>query len=85
MPKTNLIAGKGNARVVIIDIIGRDGFVPGARMVFDGRSNDPDYHSEMDGESFRRWVRSAVLENPHIPDGDVLVLDNAPYHSVKVR
>lgn len=46
------------------------------------RKNTADYHDEMNGNSFRDWLISVL---PRLEDNAVIVLDNAPYHSVKTE
>ena len=41
-----------------------------------------DYHEDFNAAGFEKWLR-AVL--PTLPDNAVLVMDNASYHSKKVR
>ena len=50
-------------------------------MVFQSKSKDNrDYHSEMDGHNFKKWVEEKLL--PNVPDKSLFVLDNASYHNV---
>nr|XP_037276792.1 uncharacterized protein LOC119169885 [Rhipicephalus microplus] len=42
-----------------------------------------DYHSEMDGRYFEEWFTNKLL--PNIPPFSVIVMDNAPYHSVALE
>lgn len=41
-----------------------------------------DYHDEMNSKSFRDWLQCVL---PELKDKTVIVMDNAPYHSVKVE
>ena len=48
-------------------------------MVFESKKTG-DYHEEMTGEVFKNWFQNIVSKlNPN----SVIVIDNAPYHSVK--
>ncbi|GJQ84558.1 hypothetical protein Trydic_g20053 [Trypoxylus dichotomus] len=39
-----------------------------------------DYRSTMDGRKFEGWVPKQLI--PNLPPNSVVVMDNAPYHSV---
>ena len=72
------IAGRGS-RIIIIDAGSRDGFIGGACHVMRSK-NTKDYHEEMDGEHYEKWFKEQLLPECH--SGDVVVMDNASYHSV---
>ncbi|XP_037521630.1 uncharacterized protein LOC119398889 [Rhipicephalus sanguineus] len=40
-----------------------------------------DYHEEMCGDHYEKWFPQKLL--PLLPPGSVIVMDNAPHHSVK--
>lgn len=40
-----------------------------------------DYHNEMNGDTFRHWMDNIL---PRLNPNSVIVIDNAPYHSVKI-
>lgn len=69
-------SGKGQ-RLIVTHIGSEDGFVEGCLDVFRGKKTG-DYHEEMDGNRFERWFHT-VLEK--LPQGSVIVMDNASYHS----
>lgn len=50
-------------------------------LVFESKSTK-DYHGEMDGERFLNWFTKIM---PKLEPGSVVVMDNAPYHSVKLE
>ena len=74
----NNIAGRGS-RIIITDAGSRDGFIGGACHVMRSK-NTKDYHEEMDGEHYEKWFKEQLLPECH--SGDVVVMDNASYHSV---
>ncbi|XP_023234051.1 uncharacterized protein LOC111633671 [Centruroides sculpturatus] len=43
------------------------------------KSNDPDYHEEMDEDEFLKWFKNQVI--PNIPEKSHIFTDNSPYHS----
>lgn len=71
--------GKGK-RLIVVHIGSEDGFVPGELLCFESKKNNQDYHDEMNGDSFRDWLEGVL---PRLKANCVIVMDNAPYHSVK--
>lgn len=67
-------------RLIIINAITHQGWVPGARVVFKSSRKTGDYHGQMNAELFRRWWVDHLL--PNIPAHALIILDNAPYHTV---
>ena len=73
--------GKGS-RLIIVHAGTKNGFIPNASLVFQAK-NDGDYHHQMNATLFEKWFREQLL--PNIPSHSVIVMDNAPYHSVKLE
>ena len=73
--------GKGS-RLILLHAGGFDGFVPGAMLLFKSKSTR-DYHEEMNDATFTRWFKEALL--PNLKPNSVIVMDNAPYHSVQLH
>lgn len=71
--------GKGK-RLIVCHIGSVDGFVPESLMCFESKKNTRDYHDEMNGNTFRDWFKDVL---PRLKDNAVIVMDNAPYHSVR--
>jgi transposase/predicted transcriptional regulator len=71
--------GKGE-RLIIINAITKDGWVPGAKLTFKSTKKTGDYHGQMNQELFTKWFRDKLL--PNIPKGSLIVMDNASYHNV---
>lgn len=71
--------GKGK-RLIIFHIGSEDGFVRGGLLCFESKKNTSDYHDEMNGQTFKEWFEDIL---PLLKDNAVVVMDNAPYHSVK--
>lgn len=57
-----------------------EGFVDGGLLVFESKKGSTDYHEEMNGDVFLDWLKGVI---PLLKDNSVIVMDNAPYHSVK--
>ena len=71
--------GKGE-RLIILNAITKEGWVPGAKVVFKSSRKTGDYHGQMDGDLFQKWFTEALL--PNLPDDSVIVMDNASYHNI---
>ena len=50
---------------------------------FVGQKNSADNHDEMNGTHFEEWFEHKLL--PNLPAGAAIVMDNAPYHSIKTK
>jgi hypothetical protein len=52
----------------------------------DSKINDRDYHKTMTGEIFIKWVKNQLIPAVANLEGKVVVvMDNAPYHSMKLN
>lgn len=72
---------KGN-RLIIVHAGSEAGFVKGAQLVFTSKSKSGDYHDDMNFDNFQRWLNTQLI--PNLPANSVVVIDNAPYHSVQL-
>jgi transposase len=75
-------SGKG-PRLIIVDAITAEGWVPGARLVFQAKRRTGDYHGQMNHDNFQKWFQELLV--PHIPAKSLIIMDNAPYHNVYVE
>ncbi|XP_037529197.1 uncharacterized protein LOC119406529 [Rhipicephalus sanguineus] len=76
-------SGKGG-RLIVLHAGSENGFVDGESLVFRAKNSvASDYHSEVDGPRFERWFKEQIL--PNIEPRSVIVMDNAPYHSVQLQ
>lgn len=71
-------SGKGK-RLIVVHIGSDTGFLQGGLWVFESKSSG-DYHQEMTGNAFQEWFTNILTL---IEPGSVIVMDNAPYHSVR--
>ena len=71
--------GKGD-RLVIVNAITQDGWVPNARLVFKASRKTGDYHDNMNWDNFSEWFQEKLLKN--IPKESLIIMDNASYHNV---
>lgn len=73
-------AGKGR-RLIILHIGSEDGFVENGLLFFESKKTG-DYHEDMNSEVFTEWMRNVL---PFLEANSVIVMDNAPYHSVRTE
>jgi transposase len=69
--------GKGE-RLIIMNAITKDGWVPGAKNVFKSTRKTGDYHGQMNADQFQKWFSEMLL--PNIPSNSIIIMDNATYH-----
>ena len=78
-PLVNKPSGVG-PRLIVVDAVTENGWVEGARLVFEAKKRTGDYHGQMNWENFSRWFECQLL--PNIEPESIVVLDNARYHNV---
>jgi len=71
--------GKGE-RLIILNAITKDGWVPGAKVTFKSTRKTGDYHGQMNQTMFAKWFEEKLL--PNIPARSLIIMDNAAYHNV---
>jgi hypothetical protein len=81
-PWVNKPSGKG-PRLIIVHAMTVSGWVPGAEWVFEAAKRTGDDHGQMNWENFSTWFSDHLLLN--IPSHSLIILDNAPYHTVVVE
>ena len=65
-------------RLILLHIGNEHGFLDGGLLLFESK-NSGDYHIEMNGDVFKKWFEKIVTL---LPNNSVIIMDNAPYHSV---
>lgn len=70
--------GKGE-RMIILNAITEDGWVPNAKRTFKSTKKTGDYHGQMNHELFAKWFEEQLL--PNIPSESLIIMDNASYHN----
>lgn len=70
--------GKGE-RLIILNAISQDGWIPKAKLVFKSSRKTGDYHGQMNHDLFCRWLEERLL--PNIPKKSLIIMDNAAYHN----
>jgi len=78
-PYVNKPSGKGE-RFIILNAVTKNGWVDGAKLVFQAKKSSGDYHGSMNEDNFTKWFMNQLL--PNIPDNAIIIRDNAPYHNV---
>ncbi|KAJ8712954.1 hypothetical protein PYW08_008258 [Mythimna loreyi] len=76
--KKNDSAGR---RWIITHAGGENGFIDGALLMFKSKTKTGDYHDEMNGANFTKWINERLI--PNLPKNAIIVMDNAPYHSME--
>jgi len=56
----------------------RDGLIR-HNWFFQAKRKTGDYHGQMNAGLFQRWFSEKLL--PNIPEGSLIIMDNAPYHN----
>ena len=69
-------------RLIVLNVGSKAGFLKGTELVWKAKSSTRDYHDEMNGDDFFKWVKEKLI--PHLPPKSVLIIDNAPYHNLQV-
>ena len=67
--------GKGD-RLIILNAITKDGWVPNAKLVFKASKKTGDYHTNMNWDNFSKWFQEKLLKN--IPENSLIIMDK-PY------
>lgn len=70
-------------RLIMINAGGDMGFIPNALLMFKSGTKSGDYHDEMNGTNYEKWLKDKLI--PNLPPNSVVVIDNAPYHNVKLN
>ena len=81
-PWVNKPSGVG-PRMILVHAINRDGWVKGGELLFQAKKRTGDYHGQMNWNNFSKWFETQLI--PNIPEGAVVMLDNASYHNVLVE
>ena len=68
-------------RIIVVHAGNRRGFIPGANLAYKAKSTTGDYHSEMDGRNFTKWLEEKLL--PNLEEPSAIVLDNTSNHSMR--
>lgn len=67
-------------RLIIVNAITKDGWVPNAKLIYKSTKKTGDYHGQMNYEIFNKWFTEKLI--PNIPQNSIIIFDNASYHSL---
>ena len=67
-------------RLIIINAITKNGWVPGARLIFKSSRKTGSSNGQMDHALFTKWFNEPLL--PLMKSTSLIVMDNASYHNV---
>lgn len=76
-------ADRSGQRYIIVHAGGDYGFVNNALLIFKSKSKSGDYHDDMNHQNFMQWIEKQLI--PNLPPNGIVVMDNAPYHSVQIN
>ncbi|KAJ4429101.1 hypothetical protein ANN_26102 [Periplaneta americana] len=68
-------------RAIVVQAGGEMGFIYGAELIYDSKSQSADYHDEMNDENYNKWLKEHLI--PNLPSECSVVLDNASNHTVQ--
>ncbi|KAJ4449785.1 hypothetical protein ANN_01189 [Periplaneta americana] len=68
-------------RAIVVHANSEMGFIEGAELIYDSKSQSADYHDEMNGEKYNKRLKERPI--PNLPSECIVVLDNALYHTVQ--
>ena len=69
--------------MIIVNAITSNGWVDGAKLVFEAKKRTGDYHGQMNWDNFSKWFTTQLL--PNIPKNSVIIMDNASYYNVAIE
>jgi len=70
-------------RMIMLHIGSDKGFLPkGLFICFEAEKQNVDYRNEMNSDNFKEWFEYIL---PRLDPNSIVVMDNAPYHSVKAK
>lgn len=67
-------------KLIILHIGSAAGFIPSGLLCFESKKTTSNYQDEINGQIFRKWFEEIL---PLLEGNAVVVMDNAPYHSMK--
>lgn len=78
-----LTSDSAGTRWIIVNAGGEMGFISNAELIFKSQSKSGDYHDDMNRTNFMKWLSEKLI--PNLPPNSLVVMDNAPYHTVQVN
>jgi transposase len=78
-----LETGNASRRIIVLCAGGDMGFIPNSNLLYKANSTSGDYHGQMNSRIFEKWAEEKLI--PNLPQNSVVVIDNAPYHSIQLN
>ncbi|XP_021204146.2 uncharacterized protein LOC114252098 [Bombyx mandarina] len=78
-----LTSDSPGTRWIIVNAGGEMGFVSNAQLIFKSQSKSGDYHDDINRTNFMKCLSEKLI--PNLPPNSLVVMDNAPYHTVQVN
>ena len=76
----HVTSSKGQRLIILHAGSENQGFIEGVKLIFPSKSTDNrDYHAEMIGDIFEKWMTDQLL--PSLDRPSCVVMDNASYHN----
>lgn len=75
--------GVASRRIIVLCAGGDMGFIPNSNLIYKANCTTGDYHGQMNSRIFEKWAKEKLI--PNLPKDAVIVIDNAPYHSVQLN
>ena len=69
-------------RLIVVNAGSKKRFIPEAQLIYRASSSTGDYHREMYGANFTKWIEQQFLPNLDCPCA--IVMDNDRYHSMQM-
>jgi hypothetical protein len=69
-------------RLIILPVGSISGFLQNTELIYKAGNSKGDYHCQMNHVNFEKWVWDKLVWS--LPTNSVVVMDNAPYHSMRV-
>ncbi|XP_045485798.1 uncharacterized protein LOC123689511 [Pieris rapae] len=70
-------------RWIIVNAGSEKGFIPNSLLCFKSKTKSGDYHDEMNGDNFSKWLQEKLI--PNLEPNSLIVMDNASYHCIKIN
>lgn len=75
--------GYEGKRFIVLHAGHRGGFVDNASLIYSTSSKLADYHGDMNGDIFMKWVSEKLV--PNLEEPSLIIMDNASYHTMLIE
>lgn len=74
--------GYEGKRFIVLHAGHSNGFVNNGALLYSTKSKLADYHGDMNGDIFMKWLKEKLI--PNLEEPSLIIMDNAPYHSIQL-